>query len=34
MNIAMTIEDKGWDIYKFYVDVQFGTTAKRKIFNR
>lgn len=24
------IEEKGWDVYKFYVDVQSGTTAKRK----
>ncbi|WP_096187054.1 recombinase family protein [Evansella halocellulosilytica] len=24
------IEEKGWDIYEFYVDVQTGTTAKRK----
>lgn len=24
------IEEKGWDIYEFYVDVQTGTTGKRK----
>lgn len=24
------IEEKGWDIYEFYVDVQSGTTSKRK----
>ena len=24
------IEEQGWDIYEFYVDVQSGTTAKRK----
>ncbi|PAQ14741.1 recombinase family protein [Bacillaceae bacterium SAOS 7] len=24
------IEENGWDIYEFYVDVQTGTTAKRK----
>lgn len=24
------IEEKGWDVYEFYVDVQSGTTAKRK----
>ncbi|MEH7237899.1 recombinase family protein [Bacillus sp. JJ1562] len=24
------IEEKGWDIYDFYVDVQTGTTAKRE----
>ena len=24
------IEEKGWDIYQFYVDVQTGTTGKRK----
>ncbi len=23
------VEEKGWDIYEFYVDVQSGTTAKR-----
>jgi len=24
------IEDKGWDIYDFYIDVQTGTTSKRE----
>ncbi|WP_010170882.1 recombinase family protein [Bacillus coahuilensis] len=24
------IEEKGWDINEFYVDVQSGTTAKKK----
>lgn len=28
------IEEKGWDIYEFYVDVQSGTTAKRKNLQR
>ncbi|MED0773815.1 recombinase family protein [Bacillus siamensis] len=28
------IEEKGWDIYEFYIDVQSGTTAKRKNLQR
>lgn len=28
------IEEKGWDIYEFYVGVQSGTTAKRKKLQR
>jgi DNA invertase Pin-like site-specific DNA recombinase len=28
------IEDKGWDIYKFYVDVESGTTDKRENLQR
>ncbi|GGB62294.1 hypothetical protein GCM10011409_44360 [Lentibacillus populi] len=28
------VEEKGWDIYEFYIDVQSGTTAKRKNLQR
>ncbi|UOQ44072.1 recombinase family protein [Halobacillus salinarum] len=28
------IEEQGWDIYEFYVDVQTGTTEKRKSFQK